>query len=385
MKETLLSKKSFIQAVLVFLLTVAVFIPAHAAFSGVLAEDDELHHDTGMGHNGNGSYGMQGMMAGFGSGSLTLPIIYGLFAVVIILVALVLYIVLVKNKTDKKENPDNERLPPYNKQKKTDSMSRSDYGFPKELYEKYSDVSLIKRGGTSSVYSAKPKAGGSTVALKIPAQRDEKSGKIFLQETGIWEKLKHKNIVELKSVNVFPVPYAETEFVGDSLDTLQNPLDRDIALIITSGILNGLSYAHKKGVVHCDIKPGNILIDDSFTPKITDWGTGRYTGADGNYEGIKGYTPAFAAPEQLLPEGRCTEKTDIYQTGLLMIWMICGRDVFEKRAGEIRGGFVPDCINDEKLKKIISGCTRKDPQDRYKSSGELLSLITSLSVRTVVE
>lgn len=235
----------------------------------------------------------------------------------------------------------------------------------------------------SSVYSAKSKETSETVAVKIPTKRDERSGKVFLQEVKIWEELAHPNIVSLKSVNVFPVPYVEMEYVPDSLETIEKPVDRDVAIQVAVGVLRGLSYAHKKGIIHCDIKPANILIDDDFTPKITDWGVGRSKTGGGTE--FHGYTPAFAAPEQVSPGvPGCTERTDIFQVGMLIIRMVCGKTAFDINFGKDSNTYLQDCIKDERLGAVVLKCIRKDPGERYGSAEELLSELLSISGNTVL-
>ena len=371
-------------ALLVLILLSGVFIPVQAAYDSQSSVND---HSMGMGHNDeNESYEMPGMSAaGSGYVQAILPLIYGLFAVVVVLVLAILYVVFIRHR---REKPGDEEACPaapdendYCGVSGNKEVSAAD--FPSELNEKYSDAVLIGRGGLSSVYSVKSKETGETVAVKIPAKRDERSGKVFLQEIKIWEELDHPNIVSLKSVNVFPVPYVEMEYVPDSLETIEKPMESGAAIQVAVGVSRGLSYAHQKGIIHCDIKPGNILIDDDFTPEITDWGVGRSKTGGGTE--LHGYTPAFAAPEQVSPGvHECTGKTDIFQVGMLIIRMICGKTVFERNLGKDPETYLYDCIKDEKIGAVVSKCTRKDPGERYESTEELLSELLSTSGNTVL-
>lgn len=367
---------------LMLVLISGVFAPVQAASENPGPGND---HIMGAGHDEDESYGMQGMAAASSAGVLqsTLPVIYGLFAVVVILVLVILYIVFIRQRDKGKK--DSEITTGRTEENNSDIVEDIPVSFPSGLKTKYSDAVLIGRGGLSAVYSARSIETGETVAVKIPSGRDEKSGGIFLQEIKIWEGLSHPNIVSLRSVNVFPVPYAEMEYIPDSLESLELPLEADTAVNIAAGVLRGLSYAHKKGIVHCDIKPANILIDDEFIPKITDWGVGRHLTADNRTE-FHGYTPAFAAPEQVSPEfSGCTERTDIFQTGMLILRMLCGRTVFGRNFGKEPEEYLHECIKDERLRGIVTKCIQKDPDKRYGSADELLSEILSLSGHTVTD
>ena len=98
------------------------------------------------------------------------------------------------------------------------------------------------------------------------------------------------------------------------------------------GIAHGLAYAHSRGIVHRDIKPENILIAADGTPKITDWGLGRAIG-DTRQSSMIGYSPAYAAPEQIAPRryGRPGPATDIYQLGMLLYEMLTGSVAFDSK------------------------------------------------------
>ena len=96
--------------------------------------------------------------------------------------------------------------------------------------------------------------------MKIPIRFDEVTGTQFTKELHVWEGLHHKNIVEIYAANIFPVPYIEMEYVKSALAAMQFPLETKQAVEIVKGVAEGLRYAHEQGIVHRDIKPGNIMI-----------------------------------------------------------------------------------------------------------------------------
>ncbi len=189
--------------------------------------------------------------------------------------------------------------------------------FPVELEEYYSEVQYVGEGGFARVFKAKAKnKGGEIVALKIPKALDPRSGKVFIDEIRSWKGLKHENIVRLFDYNISPTPYLEMEFVDNSLDEIEKPISPEEAAELLFKLADGLQYAHRRGIFHRDLKPGNILLKESL-PKITDWGLSKVVGAYVSSTRY-GYTPLYAAPELIYPEefGRTDERTDIFQLGI---------------------------------------------------------------------
>lgn len=251
-------------------------------------------------------------------------------------------------------------------------------GFPPELADRYDRATFIGRGGLGEVFSARRRDDGQVVAVKVPLARDEVTGRAFMNEMRFLEELNHPNILAVHSVNILPVPFVEMEYLPRTLKDLDKPLPPETAARIAAGIAAGLAFAHERGVVHLDIKPGNILLADDLTPKIADWGMGRMveTGWD---TGVTGYTLAYAAPEQIAPGryGRPDARTDIYQTGAVFYELVTGRPPF---ADGNLAGLAEAILNDQPLPppafdQIILRCLEKDPANRCQSATELLDAI----------
>lgn len=251
-------------------------------------------------------------------------------------------------------------------------------GFPPELADRYDRATFIGRGGLGEVFSARRRDDGRVVAVKVPLARDEVTGRAFMNEMRFLEDLNHPNILAVHSVNILPVPFVEMEYLPRTLKDLDKPLPPETAARIAAGIAAGLAFAHERGVVHLDIKPGNILIADDLTPKIADWGMGRMveTGRD---TGVTGYTLAYAAPEQIAPGryGRPDARTDIYQTGAVFYELVTGRPPF---ADGNLARLAEAILNDQPLPppafdRIILRCLEKDPANRCQSATELLDAI----------
>lgn len=258
--------------------------------------------------------------------------------------------------------------------------------FPKELESKYTEIKYIGRGGIAWVFSARRKIDDIKVAVKIPISFDEITGKSFLNEIAAWETLRHPNIVEVTAINILPVPYVEMEFVPKALETIDKPVPIWKAVHIISGIADGLWYAHKHGFIHRDIKPHNILLNEEFVPKITDWGMSKVLSAELKKSSIAGFSLAYAAPEQVSPTeyGRTDERTDIYQLGVVFYELVTGSVPFGGE-GIVEVGnailreqpIAPSEFNSDAVavEKIILTCLKKDPAQRYQTAGELLAAL----------
>ncbi|MFA6364017.1 protein kinase [Methanoregula sp.] len=266
-----------------------------------------------------------------------------------------------------------------------------EYGvrLPAALEKKYPDAEYIAEGGVSRVFRVHDEKNNRDIAVKVPIRFDEVTGSQFTKELNVWEGLHHKNIVEIYAANIFPRPYIEMEYVESSLEGQHFPLDEKKAVAIITGVAEGLRYAHEQGIVHRDIKPGNIMIAPDGTAKITDWGLSKAEGT--KQSGLIGFSLEYAAPEQLAPNlyGEPGPWTDIYQMGVLFYEMLTGHVPFagdgmgeithailhEEPVPALSGGAHADAIN-----AIITKCIMKRPQDRYASVADLLSDLNNLDL-----
>ena len=253
---------------------------------------------------------------------------------------------------------------------------------PPALEKRYPEAEYLGEGGVGRVFRAWDATMNRPVAVKIPIRFDEITGTQFTKELHIWQGLHHKNIVEIYAANVFPMPYIEMEFVGSSLANLRFPLSPDRAVRIMNGVMEGLRYAHERGIVHRDIKPENILLTDDESPKITDWGLAKAL-SDTRQTGLISFSLNYAAPEQLAPNiyGDAGEWTDIYQAGVLFYEMVTGRLPFSGSGmGEVTQAILHNTPapldlsgpDNATIGEIIARCLQKQPKDRYASAAAVL-------------
>jgi len=244
----------------------------------------------------------------------------------------------------------------------------------KQLLSKYQNPVKIGEGGFSYVFRAVKN--GKTIAIKVPKELTELTGKMFLREIENWKKLNHINIVQLYDYNILPYPHIEMEYCETDLNKIKNKLNIRDALMLMFEVLNGLKYAHNKGIIHKDLKPSNILISNGI-PKITDWGLAKEETSKSTT--INALTLQYSAPEQITKVGE-DKRTDIYQIGIILYELTTKQlpfngdtfDILEKIKNEEPQK--PSQINpliDEELERIILKCIQKDKTKRYQSIDEL--------------
>jgi tetratricopeptide (TPR) repeat protein len=252
--------------------------------------------------------------------------------------------------------------------------------FPAELVQDYPEHKFHSEGGNSRVYKCRRKKDGLTVAIKIPKEFDRKKSKDFIDEIAIWRELDHKNIVKIFDYSANPA-YIVMEYFPRSLSQSVKPMPTTDALKMTLKLLDALSYAHKKGRIHADIKPDNILMSKKDEPKLSDWGLGQISGLSlSRLTSQPDYTLLYAAPEQVRSEPPDT-RTDIWQIGVVLYELITGKNPFDAEDPEriYKKILSEDPVdlpsthnpNVKWLDTILMTCLQKEQDKRYRSVDDL--------------
>jgi serine/threonine protein kinase len=243
---------------------------------------------------------------------------------------------------------------------------------PPEMTAKYADSEFIGKGGFARVFKAKRKD-GQFVAVKVPIDLDESTGKSFIAEMQNWTKFNHPNIVKIFDYNIMPFPYFEEELCDSSLDKLKKPMSTAQAAWVIFNVCEGLKYAHDRKIIHRDLKPQNILIKNGI-PKISDWGLSKII-TDLSSVTTASFTPFYAAPEQVANKTK-DPRTDIWQIGVILYELVTGVLPFNGdsmidiiasipiKVPQPPGDLNPDA---KKIEGIILRCIEKDPAKRYQS------------------
>ena len=200
----------------------------------------------------------------------------------------------------------------------------------------YRILEVVGQGGMATVYKAADLRDEKIAAVKVMLpylSRDEGLKKRFRQEAKMLSRLKHPNIVPILDYGeenghlYYVLPYLP---LGSLTDRLTNgPISIEETAQIISQAAAALQHAHDEGVVHRDVKPSNILLDEHGTAQLSDFGFAYWseTTLDLTGSGLVG-TPGYMSPEQCLGEG-ITELSDQYSLGVVLYRLVVGRIPFE--------------------------------------------------------
>ncbi|MFI9538091.1 protein kinase [Nocardia fusca] len=203
------------------------------------------------------------------------------------------------------------------------------------------DAEEIGRGGFGVVYRCIQAELDRAVAVKVlPAELDAESRARFSREQRVMGRLTgHPNIVIILETGVtangrpyLVMPYHQLGSLDGRIRE-QGPLPTETVLWMGVKIAGALESAHRLGVLHRDVKPGNILLTDYGEPALTDFGLARITGGFQTAAGALTGSPAFMAPEVLAGEDP-TSAADVYGLGATLFCALTGHAAFERRSGE---------------------------------------------------
>ena len=244
----------------------------------------------------------------------------------------------------------------------------------------------LGKGGTSEVWLAEHRSlTDRTVAIKLLLSQDTEWIERFTREANLISQLRHKHIVQIYDHGYeAPFYYTVMEYIaGGSLRDLlkkKQHLSFDQALWILRGVGAALDYAHTQGVIHRDISPGNILIEqNSSRVLLTDFGIAREAGRSSvtAINKVMG-TPGYLSPEHALSATAVTRISDIYSLGIVFFEMLSGRLPWDHHPGiaDTNGGqfTTPKSLRDcgveglpTDIDRVIQNMLALEPSKRYPS------------------
>src|SRR5262245_20596627 len=264
----------------------------------------------------------------------------------------------------------------------------------------YTITRLIGEGGMGAVYEAEQDQPRRTVALKVikAGFASPELLRRFAQESQALGRLQHPGIAQIYDAGTAdtgygPQPYFAMEFIrGETLIEYvrKHRLNTNQRLEIMAKVCDAVHHAHQRGLIHRDLKPGNILVDETGQPKILDFGVARVTDSDAQATmqtdvGQLVGTLAYMSPEQVLADPlELDTRSDVYALGVILYELLAGqlpyviskkihevlhtiREEDPSRLSSINRSFRGD------IETIAAKALEKDKARRYASAAELAS------------
>ena len=263
----------------------------------------------------------------------------------------------------------------------------------------------LGRGGMGTVYLAEQPGLGREVAIKeliLSAVADPVALKRFMQEAQVMARTSHPNLVQVHDLEqIGDANYIVLEFVrGKSLRDFLNqgvlPLPQTFAIM--HGVLRALDYAHKRAIVHRDMKPENVLLSDEGDVKVADFGIARLmddsgAGSTATKTGTTVGTPQYMSPEQVA-SSKVDGRSDLYSSGIMFYELVVGQPPFT--ASDADGPFTlmakhvqappkPPSVHrpglDMGLEEVILKSLSKRPEERYQTGQDFDDAMTRIADR----
>lgn len=263
----------------------------------------------------------------------------------------------------------------------------------------YKILEKLGAGGQGTVYKAVDSKLGRTVVIKVlPDELVAKSANLkrFEREARLASSLDHGNICTIFDLNVIDgIHFIAMQYIpGRNVRQLVNgkPLQLESALSIAIQVTDALAVAHAQGIIHRDIKAGNVMVTSKGQAKVLDFGLAKLLDDDAartsgihhtelTEVGIPYGTATYAAPEQARGD-RVDSRADIFSTGVLLYEMLTGTWPFKgKTAIDVRHAVLheepvplsearPDPVPD-RMQQILNRALQKNPRDRYQQISQM--------------
>lgn len=256
-----------------------------------------------------------------------------------------------------------------------------------QLFGHYEIRGMLGQGGFGTVYQAWDSELERFVALKIPRDRSRAraNAKAFLREARAAASIVHPNIVSVFEVGIHDEPYLASQYIEGTtlrIHTKENPLLPQQAAELMIQVLSGVQALHDCDVIHRDMKPGNILLDESGRPLVSDFGLAKEVLPDGITVTMDGRivgTLNYMSPEQASGNHReLGPATDIYSCGVILYELLTGQVPHQANTSKTLAQTISEnsppplrTFNTKvssDLQTICQKALANRPQDRYESA-----------------
>jgi RNA polymerase sigma factor (sigma-70 family) len=266
---------------------------------------------------------------------------------------------------------------------------------PRVNYNQFVLGKLIGSGGFGKVYRASMQSDASTVAVKFLRKafwQNEDARQSFVREISIASQIKHPGVIRYLGYGESPHggPYVISEWIdGRSLQKVANATPNQIFGWLRQ-ICDAIGAVHQAGLVHGDLTPSNVLVDENDVITITDFGFSQaFVGKTASKLGgprVLGGTPGFAAPEQFDPAfGSIGPKTDVYAIGGLIHYLLLGKppnggnhfvDIVSETTKASKDDQSQFATCPQPFRAILAMTLRRSPADRSGSTDEIVDLLS---------
>ncbi len=248
---------------------------------------------------------------------------------------------------------------------------------------KYRIEKRLSEGGFATVYRAFDTIEGIHVALKIPRamKTSEEALRDFRREVRLAAKLEHPNILPLKDASLIDDYFVITFPLGER--TLADRLSRRVslrsALSLSEQILEALAYAHQQHIIHCDVKPENMVLFAGDRLRLGDFGIAKF--AQKTIQGSGTGTLGYMAPEQAM--GKPSQRSDVFSAGLIIYRMLTGEwpewpySWPPPAISKLRARVHPDFI------AFIQKAIEVDPKRRFRDAEQMRNAFLRLKPRVL--
>lgn len=258
------------------------------------------------------------------------------------------------------------------------------------LAGRYRLAECVGRGGTAWVYKVVDEQTGATLAAKIlradVACREQVVERMAAEACAMMV-LEHPHIarvVDMGRDEATDLHFVVLEWLGGGSlsDRIERdgPMDVERAVAVTLSVLDALDAAHQRGIIHRDVKPGNVMLDDQGQVKMVDFGIARVpdAGIETNYQTVMGSFSTMA-PEQRLSAALVTPASDVYAVGALLYYLVTGRspaDLFALPADHPRWQLIPAA-----LLPVVRHAMARRRSERLQTARAMADALTEFQAR----